>query len=102
MKRLAFGTRHLAELFGFAEYADRLVGDLLAEGREADEAAGALDKGNAEQRLQLAKAGGQSRLGNEAGVRSLAEMPVSAERNKILQLLQGWEVDGHLIDKSNH
>ena len=102
MKRLALGARHLGKLFGLAKNAHRLVGDLLAERGEADQAAGPLDERHAEQRLELAKPRGERRLGDEAGVGGLAEMAVAPKRDEILELLQAGQVDRHLIDKSNH
>ena len=71
------------------------VRDFLAESGESDQAAGSLDQGDAEQGLQLAKAGGKRRLGHEAGRRRLAEMAVAPERHQILQLLEAWQVDRH-------
>ena len=59
------------------------------ERREADDAAGALDQRDAEQGLELAQAGRQRRLGDEAGFGRLAEMAVLAKRDQILQLLDG-------------
>ena len=65
------------------------------ERREADDAPGALDQGDAQQGLQLAQAGGQGRLGDEAGLGGLAEMAVLAKRDQILELLDRRQVDGH-------
>ncbi len=79
----------------FAQDPHRLVGDLLAQRGEADDAAGALDQGHAEQRFQLAQSGRQGRLGDEAGVGRLAEMAVLPKRDEILKLLDGRQVDGH-------
>ncbi len=56
MKRLPFGSRHFRKLFSLAEDADRLVRNLLSKRREANQSAGALDKGHAEKCLELAKA----------------------------------------------
>ena len=98
VQRLALGAGQLGQLLGFAQDADRLVGDLLAERGEADDPAGPLDQGDAEQGFELAQARGQGRLGDEAGLGGLAEMAVLAKRDQILQLLDGREVDGHLIE----
>ena len=89
MKRPALRTRHFGEFFGLAQDADRFVGDLLAERREADDAAGPLDQGDAEQGLQLAEAGRQRRLRHEAGVGGLPEMAVLPQRDEILELFEG-------------
>ena len=70
-------------------------GDLLAQRGEADDAAGALDQSDAEQRFELAQAGRQGRLGDEAGFRGAAEMPMLAQRDEILQLLDGREIGAH-------
>ncbi len=95
---LPFGARHLGQFFGLAEDAHRLVRDPFAERGEADDAARALDQHHAEQRLELAEAGGQGRLGDEAGIGRFAEMPVLAQRDQILELLDGGEMDGHVIE----
>ena len=66
-----------------------------AERGEADDSAGALDQGYAEQALQLAEARRQGRLGDEAGLGGLAEMAVLAKRDQILKLLDRREVGHH-------
>ncbi len=95
MKRPSLRPGHLGQLLGFAEDLDRLVGDLLAQRREADNAAGTLDQGDAEQGLELAQARGERRLRDKAGVRGPAQMPEAAQRDEILQLLDGRQVDNH-------
>ena len=52
------------------------------ERRETDDAAGALDQGDAEQGFELAQPGRKGRLGDEAGVRGLAEMAVLREARR--------------------
>ena len=89
VQRLALGARHVGKFLGLAQDPYRLVGDLLAERRKADHAAGALDQSDAEQGLQLAQARRQRRLGDEAGVRGLAEMPMLPKRDEILELFDG-------------
>ena len=77
-----------AKLFGFAQDANCLVGDVFAEGGEADEAARALDQGHPEQRLEFAQSGGEGRLRDEARIGRLAEMSMASKRDQILKLLQ--------------
>ena len=102
MQRLTLGPRQLGQLLGLAQHADRLVGHLFAERGETHDAAGSLDEGHAEQGFQLAQAGGKRRLGDEAGIRRLAEMPILAQRDEILELLNGRRVNSHsLIEISN-
>ena len=86
---------HIGQLLAFAQHPDRLVGDLFAQRGEADDAARPLDQGDAEQGFELAQAGGQRRLGDETGVGRLAEMAVLAQRDQILKLLDGREMDDH-------
>ncbi len=95
MQRPALRPRHFGQLLGLAKHGDRLVGDLLAERREADHAAGPFDQGEAEQGLEFAEARRQGRLGDEAGVGGLAEMSVAPQRDEILKLLDGRKVDDH-------
>ena len=48
-----------------------------------------------EQRFELADAGGEGGLRDEAGIRRAAEMAVLVQRHQILQLLDGGQVGGH-------
>src|SRR6476469_5626157 len=81
MKRLAVRARHFRELFGLAENADRLVGDLLSERSETHHATGPLDQSHVEQSLQLTKAGRERRLRHEAGFSRLPEVAVLPQRH---------------------
>ena len=100
VERLALRARHVGELLALAQQAHRFVGDLLAERGEAHDAAGALDQHDAEQILELAQAGGQRRLGHEAGLRSLAKMAVLAKRDEILELFDRRQMDCHRFFQS--
>ena len=71
------------------------AGDLEAQWGETDDPAGPLDQDDSEQVLQLAKARGQGRLGDEAGLRGLAEMAMLTKGDEILQLLDGRQVNCH-------
>ena len=94
-QRQALGARHVGQFLGLAQHAAGLFGDLAPKRREADDAAGALDEGDADQCLELAQAGRQRRLGDEAGFRPPCRNGHVAERDEILQLLDGRQVDGH-------
>ena len=48
-ERLARGADHVGQILGLAQDPLRLLGDADAERREADDAAGALDQGDADQ-----------------------------------------------------
>ena len=98
---LAFGMGHVGELLGLAQHADGLVGDPFAQGSEAHDPPRPLDQGHANARFELAQAGGQGRLGDEAGFRGPAEMRVLAQSDQILQLLEGRKVSAHRVSRLN-
>jgi len=100
VERLALGARHVGQLLALAQQANGLVGDLLAERGEADDAAGPFDQHYAKQILKLAKAGRQGGLGNEASLCRLTEMAVLAERDQILELLDRRQMDSHRFFQS--
>jgi len=93
--RGGLGARHFGQFFGFAEDGDRLVGDLLAQRRETNDAPRALDQRQPEQSFEFAKARRQGRLSDETGFRRFPEMAVAAQRDEILELLNGRKVDDH-------
>jgi len=95
MERPALGAGHFGKLFGLAEDLDRLVRDLLAEPSETDDSASALDERDSEKRFELTQARRQRRLGYEASLGGAPEMAEAAQRDQILQLLDGWQVDDH-------
>jgi hypothetical protein len=92
---LTFDPGQVGQFLAFPKDSNRLVSNLLAQRRETDDPAGALDQRDAEQSLKFAQTGGQGRLGNEAGLGRLAEMTVLAERDEILQLLDRREIASH-------
>ena len=94
-ERLAFGPRHVGQFLGFAKDLACFLGDFRSQGREADDAAGALDQGDAEQELELAQACRQGRLGDEAAFGRSAEMAVVAQGDQILKLLERRQIDSH-------
>jgi hypothetical protein len=96
-QRLALGSGEVGQLLALAQDAQRLVGNLLAERREADDPPRALDQGDAEQRLQLPQARRQGRLRDEAGLGRLAEVAVLPKRDQILQLLQRGQMNSHWL-----
>ena len=91
-ERTTGGAGEVAQLVRLAQHAAGLLHDPLAQRREADHPAGALDQHHADQRLQLADAGGERRLGDEAGLGGAAEMSGIVKRHQILQLFEGREV----------
>ena len=95
MQRLPFCACKLGQFFRLAEDPNRLVRYLFTQSREPHYASGPLDQYHAQQGFQFAQAGGKGGLGYKAGLGSLAEMPMLAQRNKILQLLDGRRMDGH-------
>jgi hypothetical protein len=101
VQRLALRASHFAKLLRLAQDSDCLVRNPLAESRESHEAARTLDQSDSEQRLELAKAGGERRLRDKARFCGPSEMAMAAQRNQILELFQAREVHGHLIEKSN-
>jgi hypothetical protein len=86
------GARDIGELVGLAQHAPRLFDEALAERREPHHAARALDQHHADQRLELANARRQRRLGDETGLGGAAEMAMIAQRDQILQLLERGEI----------
>ena len=91
----ALGARHVGEFLGLAQHTAGLFGDAHAERSKADDAARALDEGDADQRLELAQAGRERRLGDEAAFGGLAEVAIVAQRDEILELLDGGKIDYH-------
>ena len=82
-QRLALGAGHVGQLLGSrAGPARALSAIFCAERGEADDPPGALDQGDAEQRLELAQPGRKRRLGDEAGLGRLAEMAVLREARR--------------------
>src|SRR5690606_40923026 len=61
-ERLARGLDEIGQFLGLAQQAVGLGDDRVAERGEADHAAAALDQRHAEQRFELADAGGEGRL----------------------------------------
>ena len=59
---------------------------LGAERRQHDGAPGALDQRRAEQALEVLEARAERRLGDETGIRRLAEVELIGERDEITQL----------------
>ena len=100
MQRLALGPGHVGKLLGLAQHAHRLVRDLLAERGEAHHAPRALDQRHAEQRLELAQAGGSVDWVTKqaSAARRNGRAP---QRDQILQLFEGRQMDDHLIEKFN-
>ena len=94
-QRQAFGARHVRQFLGLAQHAASLFGNAQAQRREADDAASSLDQGYADQSLQLTQTGRQRRLSDEATFRCLAEVAIVAQRDEILQLLDGGQIDNH-------
>ncbi len=67
----------------------------IAERREAHRALGALHQSDPQQRFEIAQAGGQGRLRDEAGIGGTAEMPVFVQGDEVLELLERGLVYGH-------
>jgi hypothetical protein len=96
-QRLAGGPGHVGQLLGLAQHLACLQRDLRAERGEAHDAAGPLHQSDADQRLELANAGGHGGLGDETGIRGPAEMAGILERHQILELLQSGQVSRHRL-----
>ena len=94
-QQVAHAIRLVGQFLRLAQDLDGLVGDLFAERREADYAARPFDERHAKQRLELAQTGGQGRLGDETGVGGSSEMPEAPQRDEVLELFYGRQVNDH-------
>jgi hypothetical protein len=101
VKRLALGPGQLGKLLGLADRPGRLVGDFLAERGEADHPASALDECDPKQGFELAKAGRQRRLGDEAGLGGPSEMAVLRSATRYWSCLRVGRWTVILIEYSN-
>ena len=94
-KRLAGRLGDGGQFLSLAQHPVRLFHDTVAERGEADNPAGALDQGHADQRFQLPDAGRKCGLGHETCLRRPSEMSLLLQRHQILKLFQRWHVAGH-------
>ena len=99
-QRLARGAHHVGQVLGLAQDPPRFLGDAQAERAEADDPAGALHQGHADQGLKLLDPRGKRRLGDEAGLGRAPEMAVRVQGDEVLELFQGREVDAHRLTRS--
>ena len=101
MERLAFGPRHLGQFLRFAQHPHapcRRCVRPKAVKRTTRRVRST--KRDPKQRLELAQTGRERGLCDVGGVGGLAEMPVLAERDEILELLEGRLVNGHDLSRN--
>ncbi len=91
-QRPAGSARDVPQFLRLAQHAARLVRDPVAQRREAHDAAGAFDEGDADQRFEFAQTRRQRGLGDEARLGRAAEMAMVLQRDEILQLFERGEV----------
>ena len=94
---LPAGARHVGQLLGFAQDAPRLVGDAAPSGVKRTTRRVRSTRVTPISDLQLPQARRQGRLGDEAGLGGAAEMAMVPQRDQILELLEGGQIDGHWL-----